>query len=77
MGTAGLYFLLPETTINGEKYVKLLKIKLVLHIRVHNCEIFIHGGALCHRSKVVKKFLEQKRIQMLEYPGNSPDLNPI
>ena len=76
MGTVGLYFLSPETTINGEKYVNLLRIKLELHIRVHNCEILIHGGASCYRSKVVKKFFEKKRIQMLKYPGNSPDLNP-
>ena len=37
----------------------------------------MHDGALCHRSKMVKKFLEQKRIQMLEWPENNPDLNPI
>ena len=63
--------------MNGEKYVNLLKRKLELHMRVHHCKIFMHDGAPCHRSKVVKKFLEQKRIQMLEWSVNSPDLNPI
>ena len=76
-GTAGLYFLPPGTTMNGEKYVNLLKSKLELHMKVHNCKIFMHNGAPCHRSKVVVNFMEQKRIQMLECPGNSPDLNPI
>jgi len=76
-GTAGLYFLPPGITMNGEKYVNLLKSKLELHMRVHNCDIFMHDGAPCHRSKVVKNFLEQKRIQRLEWPGNSPDLDPI
>ena len=75
MGTVGLYFLPPETIINGEKYVNLLKSKLKLHMKVHNCEIFMHDGAPCHRSKVMKKFLEQKNIQMLEWPRNSSDLN--
>ena len=38
----------------------------------------MHDGAPCHRSKVLKKFLEQKKkIQTLEWPENSPDLNPI
>ena len=46
-------------------------------MRVYNCEIFTRDVTPCHRSKVVKKFLEQKRIEMLEWPGNSPDLNPI
>ena len=46
-------------------------------MRVHNCEIFMRDGAPFHQSKVVKKFLEQKRIQMLEWQRNSPDLNPI
>ena len=77
MGTAGLYFLPPGTTMNGEKYVNLLKSKLDIHMTIHNCQIFMHDGAPCHRSKMVKKFLEQKNIQMLEWPGNSPDLNPI
>lgn len=36
--------------------------------------IFMHDGAPCHRSKAVKDFEE---IQMLNYPGKSPDLNRI
>ena len=62
METGRLYFLPPGTTINGEKYVNLLKSKHELHMRVHNCEISMHVGAQCHRTKVVKKFLKQKRI---------------
>ena len=77
MGTAGLYFLPSGKTINGEKYVNLWKSMLEIHMTDHNCQIFMHDGTPCHRSKVVKKFLEQKQIQTLEWPGNSPDLNPI
>ena len=44
MGTAGLFFLPPGATMNNEKYVNLLKSKFELHMRVHNCEIFIHDG---------------------------------
>ena len=77
MGTASLSFLLPKTTMNGTKYVALLRSKLQLHMPVHNCSIFMHDGAPCHRSKAVKEFLEQGNVQVLDWPGNSPDLNPI
>ena len=77
METARLYIVPPGTTINCEKYVNLLKSKLELLMKVHNCEVFKHDGAPRLRSKVMKKFLEQKCIQMLEWRGNSPGLNPI
>jgi len=73
-GTDGVYFLPPRSTTNSEQY--LLKSKLVLYMKVHNCDVFIHDGAPCHRKKVVKNFLKQKPIKMLEWPRNSPDLNP-
>ena len=44
---------------------------------VHNCEIFMHDGAPCHCSKIVTTFLKSKKVQVLDWPGNSPDLNPI
>jgi len=64
--TAGLYFLPPWTTMNGEKYDNLLKSKFELHMRVHNCDIFKHDGAPCHQSKIVKNFEKQKCSQRLE-----------
>ena len=76
-GTGGPYFLTSGTTMNGEKYVKALQEKLQLHMTVHHCDIFMHDGAPCHRSRVVKKFLGEKNIRRLDWPGNSPDLNPI
>ena len=77
MGTASLSFLPPKTTMNGTKYVALLRSKLQLHMSVHNCSIFMHDGAPCYRSKAVKELLEQENVQVLDWPGNSPDLNPI
>ena len=37
----------------------------------------MHDGAPAHKSKTVSKFLTDNNIPVLEWPGNSPDLNPI
>jgi len=74
---AGLFFLDPGTTMNGKKYLELMKEKLELHMAVHNCEIFMHDGAPCYRAKIVTDFLKTKNIKLLEWTGNNPDLNPI
>ena len=55
----------------------ILKNMLLLHITVHSTTIFMHDGAPCHRFKIVKKFLEVNHVITLEWPGNSPHLNPI
>ena len=76
-GTAGLFFLDPGTTMNGKKHLELMKEKLELHTAVHNCEIFLHDGAPCHRAKNVTDFRKTKNIKLLEWPRNSQDFNPI
>jgi len=76
-GAVRIFFLSPGTTMNGPRYVELLAEKLKIHMAVHNCTIFMQDGAPCHRSKVIKTFLAENRIKVLDWPGNSSDLNPI
>jgi len=76
-GVAGISFLSPGTTMNCPRYVEVLAEKLKIHLAVHNCTIFMQDCAPCHRSKVVKTFLAENRIKVLDWPGNSPYLNPI
>ena len=75
-GTAGLHFLAPSTTANGLKYVELLQENLNLQMVVHNISIFMHDGASCHRSKVVLEYLSKSKVEVLDWSGNTPDLNP-
>ena len=75
-GIDGLYFLPPGSTRNGSKYVELFKEKLVQHVKIYDCTIFMHDGALCHKSRLVQQFLDGQPIKVLYWPGNSPDLNP-
>ena len=40
--------------------------------------IFQDDGAPCHRAKVVKARLKDRNIRVMEdWPGQSPDINPI
>ena len=76
-GKAELFFLPKGVAMNGQRYLQLLEEKLELHMTVHNCEIFMHDGAPCHRSKIVTTFLKSKKVKVLDWPGKSPDLNLI
>ena len=51
--------------MNGARYLEMLQEKLQLHM------------APCHISKIVSEFLKKKKIKTIDWPGNSPDLNPI
>lgn len=42
-----------------------------------NDGIFMQDGAPCHTARVVKRYLADTNVALLEWPGNSPDLNPI
>ena len=37
----------------------------------------MHDSAPCYKARRVTKYLERKQINILEWPGNSPDLNSI
>lgn len=39
--------------------------------------LFMQYGAPCHTARSVKSFLKEQNIPLLDWPGNSPDMNPI
>ena len=46
-GTARLFFVSSETTINGLKYLELLNNKLELYMNVHQCTIIMQESKDC------------------------------
>ena len=60
----GLYFLHPGVITNGAKYLNLFKHKLNIHVAVHDCNIFMHDDAPCHRSRLVKNYVHEKKMLM-------------
>ena len=77
-GRGGLEFLKNGEMMNGTRYLTILKDKLELFMRLHGTTHFLQDRAPCHRSKIVKSwFAERPEIKLIDWPGNSPDLNPI
>ena len=66
-----------NTTINSQVYLHLLQDKLLSLMENLNCHTFQHDGAPCHRAISVRQWLQASNIPVLDWPGSSPDLNPI
>lgn len=63
--------------MNGERYQVVLEEHLLPFMRIHEATHFLQDGAPCHASKRIKNFLKEQPFEVIDWPGNSPDLNPI
>lgn len=66
--------------MQSQQYVDVLQRRLLPELQKRFSDgsgIFQQDLAPCHTSKMVKGFMNQKQIKVLEWPGNSPDVNPI
>lgn len=68
-------------TMKQGQYKEILETRLIPQLALWYPDgedfIFMHDSAPCHKAKSVTTFLEQKNIPVLQWPGNSPDMNPI
>lgn len=68
-------------TMRQDQYITVLQRRLIPQLNEwfpnNEEKIFMQDSAPCHTAKSVKTFLAQSSIPLLEWPGNSPDLNPI
>ena len=70
--------LLPISGImNSQKYIELLNSSLSKDMAKTGTRIFQDDSAPCHRAKSVHNWFIENKIETLDWPGNSPDLNPI
>lgn len=75
----------PQTrkdTLDGPKYRQILDEELLPHAEAVYGEdrgawTFMQDGAPCHRSATVREWFAQTGVQVMEWPAQSPDLNPI
>jgi len=65
--------------VSAERYVRNVLEPLVLPYAQHIGANFIlmHDNATPHTARVTRNFLEEQNIRVLDWPAQSPDLNPI
>ena len=67
-----------DGTLNAENYKNLLEEYLLPEIRSCNVPMtFMQDNAPCHKAKPVLEFFKSNGITTLDWPPQSPDLNPI
>ncbi|GFX13420.1 transposable element Tcb1 transposase [Trichonephila clavipes] len=67
-------------TVKALDYFEILQNKLLPTARNllgNQSWIFQDDNAPCHRAKVVQKWLEDHTVNRMNWPGQSPALNPI
>lgn len=67
-----------DETLNSQNYRDLLEECLLPEIQ--KCDVpmvFMQDNAPCHKAAHVLKFFEDNGISTLDWPAQSPDLNPI
>ena len=77
-GVGGLHIV--EGMMRGPQYIEVLQRRVVPELKKRfpdGSGIFQQDLAPCHTSKLVKNFMTTTRIKMLDWPVNSPNLNPI
>ena len=69
-----------EGSMNSNEYINTLETKMVPsvhHLFPDGQYTFQDDGAPCHRSKIVQEWHCANKTNLLDWPGNSPDINPI
>jgi transposase len=70
-----------EGTLNGDLYLDILKDELQRTIKYYGLDrskvIFQQDNASCHKTAEVRRWLDSKSFKVLEWPAQSPDLNPL
>ena len=67
-----------EVTLDGERYKQLLEDYLKPEIDAAELTmVFMQDNAPCHAARVVTQFFAKNEIETLNWPPQSPDMNPI
>ena len=77
LGQTPLYFV--PKTMNSEVYIETIEFYYLRTARELYPDGFglVQDNATCHRSKITRDFFRITGVKAIEWPANSPDLNPI
>ena len=77
----GVGSLLPvEGMMNAEKSIKVVEKKVAADLAnafPDGSGVYQQDSGPCHKAKKVIDYMKKMKITVLDWPGNSPDLNPI
>ena len=62
--------------MNAETYVATLEDHLLEFFHGRGCTHLFQDSAPCHKARMTTVFLADQVIDVIKWPGNSPDLNP-
>ena len=76
-GLGRLHFI--DGIMNSDMYIEILRDQMMPSARevLGRRYLFQHDNDPKHTSKKVTAFLKQKKVKLLAWPPQSPDLNPI
>lgn len=75
-GVGELHFI--EGTMNSTMYCEILEQKMIPSLqKLSRRAVFQHDNDPKHTSRMTTAFLKRLRVQVMEWPSMSPDLNPI
>jgi hypothetical protein len=63
--------------VNRECYQEVLEENLMRFMDINKYTHCLQNGALCHAFNCRKVFLAKQSSQVIDWPGNSPNFNPI
>ena len=76
-GAGSIEFIEKNKKMNSARHVDILSQNAKCSLKKLHCSIFQQDNATCHTSKISKAWFVDNKIEVLPWPGNSPDLNPI
>jgi hypothetical protein len=70
-----------DTTLDGQLYTEILEDELLKTLEYYNKSIhdvfFQQDNDSKHTCKLAKKWFQEHKLEVLDWPAHSPDLNPI
>ena len=77
-GKLGRLVILPHNVkMDSSLYQEVLNKNLRSSMTMTGTDIFMQDGAPCHTSRKMKAWFDVKGLEVLDWPGQSPDQNPI
>jgi DDE superfamily endonuclease len=79
-------------SVNADRYIEILNDGVItfidellrpsldadtITVATEDIFLFMHDNAPCHTAVKVTKFLKSRRLPIMKWPAQSPDLNPI